>query len=106
MADIVQLGWRSPSRFRMISAKANRNHSADNCSFALYFAALGVVAASAEHLATEIRHLQRTEVLEAEEFSEGHRLVRLMDEMIGAHRPDLVVIACNTASTIALPELR
>ena len=34
------------------------------------------------------------------------RLVRLMGEMIGAYRPDLVVIACNTASTIALPELR
>jgi adenylosuccinate lyase len=39
---------------------------------AMYFATLGVVAASVERLATEIRHLQRTEVLEAEEFfSEG-----------------------------------
>jgi adenylosuccinate lyase len=35
---------------------------------AMYFATLGVVAASLERLATEIRHLQRTEVLEAEEF--------------------------------------
>jgi adenylosuccinate lyase len=35
---------------------------------ALYFAVLGVVASSAERLATEVRHLQRTEVLEAEEF--------------------------------------
>ena len=35
---------------------------------AMYFATLGVVASSAERLATEIRHLQRTEVLEAEEF--------------------------------------
>jgi len=35
---------------------------------AMYFAILGVVAASIERLATEIRHLQRTEVLEAEEF--------------------------------------
>lgn len=35
---------------------------------AAYFAALGVVASSIERLATEIRHLQRTEVLEAEEF--------------------------------------
>jgi len=35
---------------------------------AMYFAALGVVASSCERLATEIRHLQRTEVLEAEEF--------------------------------------
>ena len=35
---------------------------------AAYFAALAVVASSVERLATEIRHLQRTEVLEAEEF--------------------------------------
>jgi adenylosuccinate lyase len=35
---------------------------------AMYFATLGVIASSAERLATEIRHLQRTEVLEAEEF--------------------------------------
>ena len=35
---------------------------------AAYFAALAVVAASVERLATEIRHLQRTEVLEAEEY--------------------------------------
>ena len=41
---------------------------------AMYFAALGVVAASVERLAVEIRHLQRTEVLEAEEFfSEGQK---------------------------------
>ncbi|GLI91662.1 adenylosuccinate lyase [Methylocystis echinoides] len=35
---------------------------------AAFFATLGVVASSIERLATEIRHLQRTEVLEAEEF--------------------------------------
>jgi adenylosuccinate lyase len=35
---------------------------------AMYFATLGVVASCIERLATEIRHLQRTEVLEAEEF--------------------------------------
>src|SRR6201994_125730 len=35
---------------------------------AAFFAALGVVASSLERLAVEIRHLQRTEVLEAEEF--------------------------------------
>jgi adenylosuccinate lyase len=41
---------------------------------AMYFATLGVVAASVERLATEIRHLQRTEVLEAEEyFSPGQK---------------------------------
>jgi adenylosuccinate lyase len=37
---------------------------------AAYFAALAVVASSIERLAVEIRHLQRTEVLEAEEFFE------------------------------------
>jgi len=41
---------------------------------AAFFAALGVVASSIERFATEIRHLQRTEVLEAEEyFSEGQK---------------------------------
>jgi adenylosuccinate lyase len=35
---------------------------------AMFFAALAVVASSIERLATEIRHLQRTEVLEAEEY--------------------------------------
>jgi adenylosuccinate lyase len=35
---------------------------------AQYFATLGVIASSIERLATEIRHLQRTEVLEAEEY--------------------------------------
>jgi glutamate racemase len=34
------------------------------------------------------------------------RVVDLMDALIAAHRPDLVVIACNTASTIVLPALR
>ncbi len=41
---------------------------------AAFFAALGVVASSVERLATEVRHLQRTEVMEAEEFfSEGQK---------------------------------
>jgi adenylosuccinate lyase len=41
---------------------------------AAFFATLGVVASSVERLATEIRHLQRTEVLEAEEyFAEGQK---------------------------------
>ena len=41
---------------------------------AAYFATLAVIASSVERLATEIRHLQRTEVLEAEEFfSEGQK---------------------------------
>src|SRR5258706_15704844 len=34
----------------------------------MYFATLGVIASSVERLALEIRHPQRTEVLEAEEF--------------------------------------
>lgn len=41
---------------------------------AAYFAALGVIASSIERLATEVRHLQRSEVLEAEEFfSKGQK---------------------------------
>ncbi|ESQ74675.1 adenylosuccinate lyase [Asticcacaulis sp. AC402] len=41
---------------------------------AAFFAALGIVASSIERLAVEIRHLQRTEVLEAEEyFSPGQK---------------------------------
>jgi len=35
---------------------------------AMFFATLGVIASSIENVATEIRHMQRTEVLEAEEF--------------------------------------
>ncbi|MEQ8479172.1 MAG: adenylosuccinate lyase [Hoeflea sp.] len=41
---------------------------------AMFFATLGVIASSIERVATEIRHLQRTEVLEAEEyFSKGQK---------------------------------
>ena len=41
---------------------------------AMYFSVLGVIAASIERLATEIRHLQRTELYEAEEFfSKGQK---------------------------------
>jgi adenylosuccinate lyase len=41
---------------------------------AMFFATLGVIASSMERLAVEIRHLQRTEVLEAEEyFSPGQK---------------------------------
>ncbi len=41
---------------------------------AMYFATLAVIASSLERLAIEVRHLQRTEVLEAEEyFSEGQK---------------------------------
>lgn len=34
------------------------------------------------------------------------RVVSLIGELIAAHKPDLVVIPCNTASTIVLPDLR
>ncbi len=41
---------------------------------AMFFATLGVVASSIENVAVEIRHMQRTEVLEAEEFfSKGQK---------------------------------
>jgi adenylosuccinate lyase len=41
---------------------------------AMFFATLGVIASSIENVATEIRHMQRTEVLEAEEFfSKGQK---------------------------------
>jgi adenylosuccinate lyase len=40
----------------------------------MFFATLGVIASSIENIATEIRHMQRTEVLEAEEFfSKGQK---------------------------------
>src|SRR4051812_8508335 len=34
------------------------------------------------------------------------RVLDVMDKWIAAHRPDLVVVACNTASTLVLPQLR
>jgi glutamate racemase len=34
------------------------------------------------------------------------RVLAVMEELVTAHRPDLVVIACNTASTLVLPRLR
>ncbi len=41
-----------------------------------------------------------------EEQALSDRVVALMGELIDAHRPDLVVIACHTASTLVLPPLR
>jgi len=41
---------------------------------AMYFSVLGIIASSIERLATEIRHMQRTEVREVEEFfSKGQK---------------------------------
>ena len=34
------------------------------------------------------------------------RVVPLIGELIASHHPDLVVIACNTASTLVMPHLR
>lgn len=34
------------------------------------------------------------------------RVLSVMEQAIAAHRPDLVVVACNTASTLVLPQLR
>jgi adenylosuccinate lyase len=52
-----------PVRFQVLSAP-----SPISIRHAMFFATLGVIAGSVERLATEIRHLQRTEVLEAEEY--------------------------------------
>ena len=41
---------------------------------AIFFSTLGVIASSIERLATEIRHLQRTELLEVEEFFEKNQM--------------------------------
>ncbi|OYX89195.1 MAG: adenylosuccinate lyase [Azorhizobium sp. 32-67-21] len=58
------------SRARLVAARAEIARD----RHAMFFATLGVVASSVERLATEIRHLQRTEVLEAEEyFSEAQK---------------------------------
>jgi glutamate racemase len=34
------------------------------------------------------------------------RVLDVMEQLVAAHRPDLVIIACNTASTLVLPQLR
>lgn len=34
------------------------------------------------------------------------RVLEVMEQLIAAHQPDLIVIACNTASTLVLPQLR
>src|SRR6266851_4690227 len=61
-----------PTTFGLKLAYAYAEFARDR--HAMYFATLAVIAASMERLATEIRHLQRTEVLEAEEyFSPGQK---------------------------------
>ena len=56
-------------------ARADLNSVIPRDRHAMYFATLGVIASSVERLATEIRHLQRTEVLEAENSSRRARRV-------------------------------
>src|SRR5579864_2508041 len=73
---------------------------------AMYFATLGVVAASCERLATEIRHLQRTEVLEAEEFfSEGQKGSSAMPHKRNPVLSENVVGLARMVRAYALPAM-
>ena len=73
---------------------------------AAYFATLAVVASSAERLATEIRHLQRTEVLEAEEFfSEGQKGSSAMPHKRNPVLSENVTGLARVARAYALPAL-
>jgi adenylosuccinate lyase len=56
------------------AARADRTQVIPRDRHAMFFATLGVIASSIENIAIEIRHMQRTEVLEAEEFfSKGQK---------------------------------
>jgi adenylosuccinate lyase len=73
---------------------------------AMYFATLAVVAASCERLATEIRHLQRTEVLEAEEFfSEGQKGSSAMPHKRNPVLSENVVGLARVVRAYAVPAL-
>jgi adenylosuccinate lyase len=73
---------------------------------AAYFATLAVVASSAERLATEIRHLQRTEVLEAEEFfSEGQKGSSAMPHKRNPVLSENVTGLARVVRSCALPAL-
>jgi adenylosuccinate lyase len=73
---------------------------------ATYFATLAVVAASCERLATEIRHLQRTEVLEAEEFfSEGQKGSSSMPHKRNPVLSENVVGLARTVRAYVVPAL-
>ena len=73
---------------------------------AAYFATLAVVASSAERLATEIRHLQRTEVLEAEEFfSEGQKGSSAMPHKRNPVLSENVTGLARVVRSYALPAL-
>src|ERR1700749_1235575 len=71
---------------------------------AAYFAALAVVASSMERLATEVRHLQRTEVVEAQEFfAEGQKGSSAMPHKGNPILSENVVGLCRMVRSYALP---
>jgi adenylosuccinate lyase len=73
---------------------------------AAYFAALAVVASSLERLATEVRHLQRTEVVEAQEFfAEGQKGSSAMPHKRNPILSENVVGLARVVRSYALPAL-
>jgi adenylosuccinate lyase len=73
---------------------------------AAYFTALAVVASSLERLATEVRHLQRTEVLEAQEFfAEGQKGSSAMPHKRNPILSENVVGLARMVRSFALPAL-
>jgi len=73
---------------------------------AAYFAALAVVASSLERLATEVRHLQRTEVLEAQEFfAEGQKGSSAMPHKRNPILSENVVGLARMVRSYAMPAL-
>ncbi len=71
---------------------------------AAYFATLAVVASSLERLATEVRHLQRTEVLEAQEFfAEGQKGSSAMPHKRNPILSENVVGLARVVRSYALP---
>ena len=73
---------------------------------AAYFTALAVVASSLERLATEVRHLQRTEVLEAQEFfAEGQKGSSAMPHKRNPILSENVVGLARMVRSYAMPAL-
>src|SRR4029077_17481284 len=73
---------------------------------AAYFAALAVVASSLERLATEVRHLQRTEVVEAQEFfAEGQKGSSAMPHKRNPILSENVVGLCRMVRAYVIPAL-
>jgi len=73
---------------------------------AAYFTALAVVASSLERLATEVRHLQRTEVLEAQEFfAEGQKGSSAMPHKRNPILSENIVGLARMVRSYAMPAL-